>query len=156
MKNVFAPLVIGVLIAAVINQVMFFVARDLLGEPFVVDFDGQGGEPGMPVTVFVPALFTVFQGVVGGVVVAALALVTKRPQTNWLWFTIVGLALSFIPTAFATAGAVSTFVWLSAMHVVAGALIIPLVFRALPATRAAKTGDDIDSAGESEDGASAL
>ena len=146
MKNIFAPLVIGVLIAAVINQVMFFVARDLLGEPFMIDFDGQGGEPGMPVVAFAPALFTVFQGVVGGVLVAALALVTRRPQTNWLWFTIVALALSFIPTAFATAGAASTFLWLSAMHVVAGALIIPLVFRALPKERT-KKGDDAESAG---------
>jgi hypothetical protein len=141
MKNIFAPLVIGVLIAAALNQVLFFVARDLLGEPFMIDFDGAGGAAGMPVAVFAPALFSVFQGVVGGVLVAALAMVTKRPKANWLWFTLVALALTFVPTAFATAGAMSTFLWLSAMHVVAGALIIPLVHRALPAVNEKKTSD---------------
>jgi hypothetical protein len=141
MKKIFAPLVIGVLIAAVINQALYFFAREVPGEAFVIDVDGQGGEPGMAIFSLAPAVFTVFQGIVGGVLVAALALATQRPRTNWLWFTLVGLALSFVPTAFATAGVASTFLWLSGMHIVAGLLIIPLVFRALPASKPGKNDE---------------
>jgi hypothetical protein len=141
MKKIFAPLVIGVLIAAVINQVLYFFAREISGEPFIIDVDGQGGEPGIAIFSLAPAVFTVFQGIVGGVVVAAIALATKRPRTNWLWFTLVGLAMSFIPTAFATAGVASTFLWLSSMHVVAGVVIIPLVFRALPEAKPDKNSE---------------
>jgi hypothetical protein len=135
MKNIFAPLVIAVLISAVVNQALYFLAREGAGEPFIVDIDGQGAQPAMAVAVIAPALFTVFQGVVGGVAVAALALATKRPKANWTWLTLIGLTASFIPTAFASGGVASTFLWLSLMHLVAGALIIPLVSRVMPVTK---------------------
>lgn len=135
MKSIFTPLVIGTLIAAAINSVIFLVAAELLGEEFIVDPDGIGGEPSMVVPAVMPAVFTVFQAIVGGVIVAAIALATKTPQYTWRLITLVGLSLSLVPTAFASLGETSTFLWLSAMHLVAGALVIPLVERVLPANK---------------------
>jgi hypothetical protein len=55
----------------------------------------------------------------------------------WLSVSLIALALSFVLpfggiTGFAAA------VWLNVMHVVAGALIIPMVRAALPVSRAPK------------------
>jgi len=131
-KAVFTPLVIGTLIAAAINTALLLVATELLGATLVIDADGVGANPSMDVSASSPAVLTVFQAIVGGVVVAAIALATKHPKRNWRLITLVGLALSFAPTAFASMGVGSTFLWLAAMHVVAGAAVIPLVERALP------------------------
>jgi len=141
-KAIFTPLVIGTLIAAAINSVIFLVAAELLGEDFIIDPDGVGGEPEMVVPAIMPAVFTVFQAIVGGVIVAAIALATKTPQSTWRLITLVGLSLSFVPTAFASLGESSTFLWLSSMHVVAGALVIPLVDRVLPAHKTSPSADE--------------
>lgn len=146
MKAIFTPLVIGTLIAAAINSVIYLVAAELLGEEFIIDPDGVGGEPEMVVPAIMPAVFTVFQAIVGGVIVAAIALATKTPQNTWRLITLVGLSLSFVPTAFASLGESSTFLWLSAMHVVAGALVIPLVDRVLPAHKNSSSPDDASGA----------
>lgn len=126
MKAVFAPLVIGSLIAAVINQILYFVATEFFSIQFVLrNFDG------MEIPIFAPALFSVFQGVVGGVIVAWIASRTSSPRNTWLAISLIALALSFV-TPF---GGLETFegaLWLNLMHVVAGALIIPMVRQALP------------------------
>lgn len=132
MKAIFSPLVIGVLIAAAINQGIYFLAGGVFGEGFTIDPDGAGGGAAQAIPTFAPAVFTVFQGIVGGVIVAAIALATKSPRSSWWCLTLIGLALSITPTALATAGVFSTFFWLSLMHLVAGAAIIPLVARVLP------------------------
>ena len=140
MKSIFTPLVIGTLVAAAVNSALYFVATELLGHELFIDPDGVGANPGMAVSALAPAMLTVFFTIVGGVVVAAIALATKQPRNNWRLLTLVGLALSFAPTGFAAAGVGSTFLWLSAMHIVAGATVIPLVDRVLP--------DDKASAGD--------
>jgi ABC-type long-subunit fatty acid transport system fused permease/ATPase subunit len=142
MKATFTPLVIAVLIAAVANQVLFFIAGEFFGEQFIVDTDGAGTQAPMEVPTFLPAVFTVFQGLVGAVVVAAIALWTATPRSTWWIITLIGLALSLSPTAFAAQGVFSTFAWLSLMHLVAGAVIIPFVAKALPEQ---KTTHDSDS-----------
>lgn len=139
MKAIFTPLVIGTLIAAALNSVIFLVAAELFGEAFVVDPDGVGGEPSMAVPAMLPAVFTVFQAIVGGVIVAAIALATKTPKYTWRFVTLVGLSLSLVPTAFASLGVASTFLWLSGMHLVAGAIVIPLIERVLPAQKNGST-----------------
>lgn len=141
MKAIFTPLVIGTLIAAALNSVIFLVAAELFGEAFVVDPDGVGGEPSMAVPAMLPAVFTVFQAIVGGVIVAAIALATKTPKYTWRFVTLVGLSLSLVPTAFASLGVASTFLWLSGMHLVAGAIVIPLIERVLPAQKNGSTQD---------------
>jgi len=147
MKAVFSPLVVGTLIAAAFNSVIYLVAKELLGEPFQIDPDGQGGNAETSIPAFTPAVFTVFLAIVGGVAVAAIAMATKRPRRSWRVVTLIGLALSFVPTAFAAMGNGSTFLWLASMHVAAGALVIPLVERALPETKEAPVDD---SPGDSE------
>jgi hypothetical protein len=126
MKAVFAPLVIGSLIAAVINQILYFVATEAFSVEFILrNFDG------MEIPVFAPALFSVFQGVVGGVIVAWIASRTSSPRNTWLAISLIALALSFVMPF----GGIETFdgaLWLNLMHVVAGALIIPMVRQALP------------------------
>lgn len=129
MKAVFGPLVIGSLIAAVINQVLYFVAAEF----FAVEFILRNLE-GMEIPLFAPALFSVFQGVVGGVIVAWIASRTRSPKNTWLAISLIALALSFVMPF----GGIETFegaLWLNLMHVVAGALIIPMVRAALPAEK---------------------
>ena len=133
MKAVFRPLVVASLIAAVINQGLYFLTTEMLGVEYVLrNFDG------MTIPFFAPAMFSVFQGIVGGVVVAWIASRTKSPQNVWLAISLIALALSFVMPF----GGIETLEgawWLNAMHVVAGALIIPMVRAALPAQSASST-----------------
>lgn len=130
MKAVFRPLVIASLIAAVVNQALYFVATEFAGVEFLLrNFDGE------TIPFFAPAMFSVFQGIVGGVVVALIASKTRSPKNTWLAISLIALALSFVMPF----GGIETFdgaIWLNVMHVVAGALIIPMVRQALPATSA--------------------
>ena len=126
MKSVFRPLVIASLIAAVINQALYFVAVEFFSVEFILRDQG-----GMAIPFIAPALFSVFQGVVGGLVVAWVASRTKSPKNTWLAVSLIALALSFVFPFLA----IETFdgaLWLNVMHVVAGALIIPMVRAALP------------------------
>lgn len=126
MKAVFGPLVIGSLIAAVINQILYFAATEFFAVDFILrDLDG------MTIPLFAPALFSVFQGIVGGVVVAWVASRTRSPRNIWLAISLIALALSFVLPFLG----IETFdgaLWLNLMHLVAGALIIPMVWAALP------------------------
>jgi hypothetical protein len=129
MKAVFRPLVIGSLIVAVINQALYFLAAEFFAVAFI--FRDQSG---MEIPFIAPALFSVFQGVVGGVVVAAIASRTKRPKNSWLAISLVALSLSFV-LPFILIEPLTAALWLNLMHIVAGAIIIPLVRKALPAER---------------------
>jgi len=64
MKAIFRPLVVASLIAAVINQILYFVATEAFGQEFLL----AQGEP-MAIPFFAPAMFSIFQGIVGGVIV---------------------------------------------------------------------------------------
>lgn len=141
MKAIFTPLVIGTLIAAAINQGLYLLAGGVFAEPFEIDPDGAGAGAAQAIPAFAPAVFTVFQSIVGGVIVAAIALATKTPRSSWWCLTLIGLSLSITPTALATAGVFSTFIWLSLMHLVAGAAVIPLVARVLPTDKPVESDD---------------
>ena len=80
---------------------------------------------------FAPALFSVFQGIVGGVIVAWIAARTKSPKNVWLSISLIALALSFV-MPFGGMSSIESALWLNLMHVVAGALVIPMVRSALP------------------------
>ena len=128
MKAIFRPLVVASLIAAVINQILYFVATEAFGQEFLL---AQGEPMGIPF--FAPAMFSIFQGIVGGVIVAWIASRTKSPRNVWLSISLIALALSFV-LPFGGIQGFEAAVWLNVMHVVAGALIIPMVRNALPAT----------------------
>ncbi|MDA8579803.1 DUF6069 family protein [Pontimonas sp.] len=124
MKKVFRPVVVASLIAAVINQAIYFVAVGFFSVEFLLN-----SAPPSEIPLFAPALFSVFQGVLGGVVVAWIATRTTNPRNTWLAISLAALALSF--TAGFIATALQSALWLNAMHVVTGALIIPMVALAL-------------------------
>ena len=128
MKAIFRPLVVASLIAAVINQILYFVATEAFGQEFLL---AKGGPMGIPF--FAPAMFSIFQGIVGGVIVAWIAARTKSPRNVWLSISLIALGLSFV-LPFGGIQGFEAAVWLNVMHVVAGALIIPMVRNALPAT----------------------
>jgi len=130
MKATFRPLVVASLIAAVVNQILYFVATEVFEQEFVL---AQG--EGMNIPFFAPAMFSIFQGIVGGVIVAWIASRTKSPRNVWLSISLIALALSFV-LPFGGIQGFEAAVWLNVMHVVAGALIIPMVRNALPATPA--------------------
>ena len=126
MKNVFHPLVVASLIAAVINQALYFLATEFFQVEFILT-----SPAGEPIPFFAPALFSVFQGIVGGVIVAWIASRTKSPKNVWLSISLIALALSFV-TPFLAIADTEGALWLNLMHVVAGALVIPMVRSALP------------------------
>jgi hypothetical protein len=130
MKSIFRPLVIASLIAAVINQILYFVATEAFGQEFLL---AQGESMAIPF--FAPAMLSIFQGIVGGVIVGWIASRTKSPRNVWLSISLIALALSFV-LPFGGIQGFSAAVWLNVMHVVAGALIIPMVRNALPASAA--------------------
>jgi hypothetical protein len=129
MKSLFKPLFLGALAAAVINQLLYFLATGLLGQEFVL---AQGG--GMSIPVIAPAMFSIFQGVIGGLVVAWIAGRTKSPRKTWVTLAAIGLVLSFV-MPFGGVQGIGAAIWLNVMHVVAGVIIIPMVAKALPAER---------------------
>jgi hypothetical protein len=126
MKNVFHPLVVASLIAAVINQALYFLATEFFQVEFILT-----SPAGELIPFFAPALFSVFQGIVGGVIVAWIASRTKSPKNVWLSISLIALALSFV-TPFLAIADTEGALWLNLMHVVAGALVIPMVRSALP------------------------
>ena len=130
MNTVFRPLVISTLIAAVINQVAYFVAVEFFGVAFVLATADSASIPLMT-----PALLTVSGGIIGGFMGAAIASRTGSPKNVWLSITLVALALSFVLPLLGIESQPAAL-WLNGMHVVAGALIIPMVRQALPSAKA--------------------
>lgn len=126
-RDLLRPAAIGTALAAVGVAVVHLLAT-ALGDPLAVTPTGTP-QP-------VPLAFAVVLTVVGGVVGYVLALLARRagrPRTVFLAVTLVALVLY----AFAPFGAAptSTALWLNLMHLVAAAGILPLLARALPATR---------------------
>ena len=130
MKDIFRPVVVASLIAAVINQAIYFLAAEFFQVEFLLT-----DPAGMAIPFFAPALFSVFQGIVGGVIVAWIAARTKSPKNVWLSISLIALSLSLV-LPFLAISSTEAALWLNLMHVVAGALIIPMVRGALPSVAA--------------------
>jgi high-affinity K+ transport system ATPase subunit B len=60
---------------------------------------------------------------------------TKSPKNVWLSISLIALALSFV-MPFGGMSSIESALWLNLMHVVAGALVIPMVRSALPSAAA--------------------
>lgn len=130
MKEIFRPVVVASFIAAVINQALYFVAAEFFQVEFLLT-----DPAGMAIPFFAPALFSVFQGIVGGVIVAWIASRTKSPKNVWLSISLIALSFSLV-LPFLAISSTEAALWLNLMHVVAGALIIPMVRGALPSVAA--------------------
>jgi hypothetical protein len=129
-KDIFRPVVVASFIAAVINQALYFLAAEFFQVEFLLT-----DPAGMAIPFFAPALFSVFQGIVGGVIVAWIASRTKSPKNVWLSISLIALSLSLV-LPFLAISSTEAALWLNLMHVVAGALIIPMVRGALPSVAA--------------------
>jgi len=134
MNTIFRPLVISTLIAAIINQVVYFVAVEFFGVSFALATADSAA-----ISLLTPALLTVSGGIIGGFVAAWIASRTGSPKNVWLSITLVALALSFVVPLLGIESQ-SAALWLNGMHLVAGALVIPMVRQALPAAKATPEG----------------
>jgi hypothetical protein len=87
---------------------------------------------GAPIPVLGFATLTALFSVVGLVLAVALAKLARRPQRTWIRTTVTLTVLSFAPDLLFPM-APSTRVLLVLTHVVAAAIVIPVVARRLPA-----------------------
>ena len=134
MNTIFRPLVISTLIAAIINQVVYFVAVEFFGVSFALATADSAA-----ISLLTPALLTVSGGIIGGFVAAWIASRTGSPKNVWLSITLVALALSFVVPLLGIESQTAAL-WLNGMHLVAGALVIPMVRQALPSAKATPEG----------------
>jgi uncharacterized protein DUF6069 len=74
--------------------------------------------------------------VVGLVIATALRRFARRPRTAWIRTTVVLTALSFVPDLLLSTDAASKAT-LRATHVVAAAIVIPVLVGRMPETRTA-------------------
>ncbi|GAA4097834.1 DUF6069 family protein [Nonomuraea soli] len=88
----------------------------------------MGGQPPMTIGLPMVAGFTLVLSLLGWAALALLERFTARARTAWTSLSVVVLALSLVPPLSATATTGAKLV-LCAMHVVAGAALIPLLRR---------------------------
>lgn len=86
---------------------------------------------GAPIPTSGFAVLTVFFSVLGLVIATALRRFARHPRTAWVRTTVTLTVLSFVPDVLADA-AVPTILLLMLTHVVAAAIVIPVVARRLP------------------------
>lgn len=113
-----------VLIASVINAIVFFIAVAISGEIITTT------NP-MTITVFHVIGFTIFQGGILGAIFAWLMLKTKSPSKNWTIYATILLIVSFI-LPFGGVETTTMALWLNLLHLIAGVVIIPAISKSLP------------------------
>ena len=99
-------------LAAVVNLVIFLVA-EVAGVPFDVTIAGTKTE-----VIFVQPLVASFLAVLIGAAVLKLMARSERGVTAWIALAVVAVVL-YTGVAYSAAGQLSTFLSLTAMHVVA-------------------------------------
>ena len=117
-----------VLISAVINAIVFFVAVQISGDIIT------SNEPIMTITVFHVIGLTIFQGGILGAIFAWLMLKTKTPKKSWQIYATVLLVISFA-LPFGGVQTTTMALWLYLLHLIAGIVIIPAVAKAMPAAK---------------------
>lgn len=117
-----------VLISAVLNAVVFFLAVQVSGDIIT------SNEPIMTITVFHVIGFTIFQGGILGAIFAWLMLKTKSPKKSWQIYATLLLVISFV-LPFGGVQTTTMALWLNLLHLIAGIVIIPSVAKTLPAAK---------------------
>ena len=117
-----------VLISAVLNAVVFFLAVQVSGDIIT------SNEPIMTITVFHVIGFTIFQGGILGAIFAWLMLKTKSPKKSWQIYATLLLVISFV-LPFGGVQTTTIALWLNLLHLIAGIVIIPSVAKTLPAAK---------------------
>ncbi|MGW5137214.1 DUF6069 family protein [Streptomyces sp. NPDC004135] len=124
--------VLATLAGAVVTEAFALGAR-AAGVPMEAASPGATEAAGIPVGGFFGGV--VFWSVAGIVLAVALARWARRPARTFTVTTVALTALSLAGPAVAPHTALSTQVVLAVSHVVAAAVIIPLLARRLPGTR---------------------
>ncbi|MFM2032182.1 MAG: hypothetical protein RLZZ297_947 [Chloroflexota bacterium] len=127
MRAVIRAAAIAALLAAVGNVVVFFIGTAMTG-PMAVTMPAP-----MEVSFVQPFVSTLMFGLLGTLIVSAIALRTANPQRMWVILTVAGLVVYGIAPF--SAADVTTAIWFNVMHVVAGVLLIPAVAKTLPTSR---------------------
>lgn len=117
-------------VGAVVTGVFEALTR-AVGVPY--EFAFPGAEPAtMPVS---GLFFAVLEfGVVGAIIAACLTRWARQPRSTWRRTTVTLTVISLVPSLVAASTSYSTNVSLAVSHVIAAAVIIPLVARRLPET----------------------
>lgn len=128
-RGVAATVAIATLIALVAALIVYAVAR-LTGSDLVV---APPGQPAAAVNVVSVVMITLVSGV--GALLLALVLARVIPRRARLVFLVLALIVFAVSMGgpLGSAQQTSTAVWLTIMHVVVAAAIVPLTLRALPA-----------------------
>ena len=127
MRALLKAAAIAAALAAIGNVIVFYVATAISGELRVL----LPAE--MPLEAVQAAISTLMFGILGSLVVGAIARRTRNPRRMWVNLTVLGLIVYGI-APFASAG-VTTALWFNVMHVVAGVIIIPMVAKVLPESK---------------------
>jgi Family of unknown function (DUF6069) len=125
-KFVQAGLVGGV-IAAIINLVLYFLGNAINGGPMLVKPPGVTTIQGVPW--FMVIVMSVLPGVIAGALYGLLARFTARPSTIFLVIAAIIFILFFINPLVAAQN-VTTIIVLEIMHLVVAASVIWFIFRA--------------------------
>lgn len=116
---------IGGLIAAAGNYVVYFVAR-AAGTDFLGNFDGDTASP-LPVVAI--GLSSIMPGLVAGAIVIGLGRVTARPMRVFVPAAALFALASLVPSMSIAGASLATRLALSSMHVVAAAAIVGVLVR---------------------------
>lgn len=117
---------------AVVTEVFALGAR-AIDVPMKVASPGGDNAVEIPVGGFAPGVL--FWSVVGIVLAVALARWAKRPSRTFVVTTVALTAVSLVPPFTTADTATSTQVLLALTHLVAAAVIIPIIARRLPDSR---------------------
>ncbi len=115
------PVVLVGTTSAVVSALVVLWLAEMGGQPLLVT--GPGGHQPVPVGAVVGS--TVVAGI-AALLLAAGARRGRHPRRRFLLITTVGLLLSLAPPVLAAAST-ATAVWLSVMHLVVAAAIVPAV-----------------------------
>lgn len=121
----------GVAVVAAVVTGGFEALTRAVGVPY--EFAFPGAEPAaMPVS---GLFFAVLEfGVIGAIIAACLARWARQPRSTWRRTTVTLVVISVVPSLVAASTSYTTNVSLAVSHVVAAAVMIPLVARRLSET----------------------
>ncbi len=123
-RPVWLVTILAVLAGAVVTELFALVTR-AAGVPMEAASPGEEKAAAIPVGGFAGGV--VFWAIAGIVLAIALARWAKRPARTWVITTTVLTVLSLAGPAMATHTAVSTQIVLALSHLVAAAVIVPLI-----------------------------
>jgi hypothetical protein len=126
---------IGLCLVATLAAMVVTTLSAALAQAMGVDFEVPDGGETIPLSgiTFMTGLFSV----VGVVIAIALLRWSARPAERWVWTAVALTAISLVPP-FLSGAAASTVAALIGLHLVAAAVVIPVLARGLRAGSAAE------------------